>query len=71
MNRLCCPHCQLRFLPATATHLTMCPECGLALAEVKGSESLIGFRLFDPQDIAPILLPDALAVSLPEPDPDG
>jgi hypothetical protein len=70
MTRLCCPRCKLRFAPAATAYLSSCPECGLPPAPVDDPESLVGLRLFDPSDL-PDVLPEAVAVSLPEPEPPG
>jgi hypothetical protein len=64
MSRLCCRPCRVRFAPAV--YLTACPVCGSTTETVDDRESLIGLRLFDPQD-AVETLPEALSVSLPEP----
>jgi hypothetical protein len=60
----CCRPCRVRFTSAASAYLTACPECGRQLVGVDGTGSLLGFRLFDPRDIADTL-PEALAVSLP------
>jgi hypothetical protein len=64
MSRLCCPHCGLRF--GAAVHLSACPECGQGTLVVDDRESLVGLRLFDPQDVVDTL-PEALSVSFPKP----
>ena len=69
MSHPCCHPCRMRFAPAAATYLTACPECGLSLTPMDGAESLVGFRLFDPRDLADTV-DEALAVSLPT-EPDG
>lgn len=69
MTNVCCPDCRLRFTPAAAAYLVACPECGeppKALA-LKG---VVGFRLFRVDDV-PHSLPEAVAVSIPIPDPGG
>ena len=67
MTRLCCPPCRLRFTP-TAAALGACPGCGKPL-RASSLQDTVGFRLYEPEDI-PDSLPDAVAVTLPIPDPD-
>ena len=64
MIRLCCRRCRVRFAAVPSSHLTACPECGGVLMAVDGPGGVVGFRLFDPRDIADTL-PGTLAVSLP------
>jgi len=70
MTHVCCPSCRLRFAPGAAACLVACPECAGALAPIASLELSVGFRLvrfdelFDP-------LPEAVAVSVPHPDPPG
>jgi hypothetical protein len=68
MNRICCRHCRMRFTVA-ASYLTGCPECGLPLV-ASNAESLVGYRLFDPLDVADVL-PGALEVTQPVPNGDS
>jgi hypothetical protein len=70
MNRLCCPSCQLRFARSAAAYLGACPGCGLPPVPVDDPAILVGMRLFKPMDL-PHTMPDAVAVALPEPTPDG
>ena len=70
MTHVCCPSCRLRFTPAAAAYLVACPQCGEPPQTVAGAQRIFGFRLFEPQDPAPAL-PEALAVSMPVPDPRG
>jgi hypothetical protein len=44
MTRACCPHCRLRYSPATAAHLSACPFCGRAL-DLLPPEAALGCRL--------------------------
>ncbi len=69
MTHVCCRGCRLRFSPAAAAHLAACPECGgpPAASDLEGT---LGFRLFTLDD-APHPLPEAIAVSIPVPDPRG
>jgi hypothetical protein len=69
MTHLCCPHCRLRFTPAAAAYLTACPTCGEP-PQPSSLQGTIGFRLFRVQDNAGSR-PEAVAISLPAPDPDG
>jgi hypothetical protein len=68
MTRLCCPHCRLRFSPAAAAYLAACPECGEP-PHAFSLQDAVGFRAFRLEDI-PHTLPEAVAVSLPIPEPD-
>ena len=68
MTHLCCPGCRLRFTPAVSVHLAACPQCGEPIQAVAGAAGVIGFRLFEPED-AGHSLPEALAASMPLPDP--
>ena len=70
MSHLCCPSCRLRFTAAAAAYLTRCPECSLPAAQVDGAQGLLGFKLFDALDVSETL-PDAIAVMLWNPGPDG
>lgn len=70
MTHICCRDCQLRFTPAAAAHLVACPECGEPPQTLAGLEESIGFRLFRLEDV-PHSLPEAIAVSIPSPDPGG
>jgi hypothetical protein len=70
MTNVCCPDCRLRFTPAAAAYLVACPECGEPPKALAGLERVVGFRLFTVED-APHSLPEAVAVSIPIPDPGG
>ena len=70
MTRVCCPSCRLRFTPAAAAYVVRCPECGGPPERIASSERLVGFRLFEPQDI-PHPVPEAIAVAIPVHEPDG
>jgi hypothetical protein len=70
MTHACCPNCRLRFTPAAAAYLSACPECGEPPHPSLGLEGVVGFRLFRLEDV-PHSLPEALAVSIPIPDPGG
>jgi hypothetical protein len=67
MSNACCPTCRLRFHRAAAAQLAACPRCGEELQRL-ALEGSVGFRLFGPED-APQPLPEAIAVSMPIPDP--
>jgi hypothetical protein len=58
----------LRFTAATAAHLLACPECGRPPQLIGAAEGVVGFRLFIAEDV-PNPLPEAIAVSIPLPDP--
>jgi predicted amidophosphoribosyltransferase len=68
MTQVCCPDCRLRFTPAATAHLAACPECGEPLQRQAGMDGMVGFRLFRLEDV-PHALPEAVAVSIPVPDP--
>jgi hypothetical protein len=68
MTQIGCPSCRLRFTAAVAAHLITCPECGRPAQAIARAEAVVGFRLFVVED-APQALPEALAVSVPIPDP--
>ena len=67
MTHTHCPHCRLRFPPPAGAALVACPVCGEPL-QPSSPEALVGFRLFTPEDV-PHPLPEAVAASLPVPDP--
>lgn len=69
MTHLCCPHCRLRFTPATGAYLAACPQCGEP-PQPSSLQGIVGFRIFRLQDV-PHPLPEAVAVALPVPDPGG
>jgi hypothetical protein len=70
MTHVCCQRCRLRFTPGAAAYLVACPECGARLEALESLELMFGFRVFSPADI-PGTLPEAAAVSIPVPEPDG
>ena len=70
MTRVGCPSCRLRFTSAAAAYLVVCPECGRAPQPIAGAEGVVGFRLFVLEDV-PCELPEAVAASIPIPDPGG
>jgi predicted amidophosphoribosyltransferase len=70
MTQVCCPGCRLRFASAAAAYLVVCPECGQPVESALGAADVIGFRLFTPEDV-PHELPEAVAVSIPVPNPRG
>jgi hypothetical protein len=70
MTHVCCPDCRLRFTPAAVAYLVACPECGEPPQTLAGLEGMVGFRLFRPHAV-PHSLSEAVAVSLPIPDPAG
>jgi hypothetical protein len=47
-----------------------CPKCGEPPQTIAGAQGVFGFSLFEPEDPAQSL-PEALAVSMPLPDPRG
>jgi len=63
-----CPSCRLRFTAAAAAYLAACPQCGQPPQSIPGPEAAVGFRLFVVED-GPRELPEAVAVSIPIPDP--
>jgi hypothetical protein len=68
MTHAGCPNCRLRFTPAVASYLVACPECGRPPRAIAGAQGVVGFRLFVVEDV-PQEMPEAVAVSLPIPDP--
>lgn len=54
-NTRCCETCRLRFTPDAAHFLTQCPECDALLTQASKPRQLVGFRLFDPMDIADVI----------------
>jgi hypothetical protein len=62
-----CSSCRLRFTTAAA-YLVACPQCGRPPQPITGAEGVLGFRLFVLEDV-PQELPEAVAVSMPVPDP--
>jgi hypothetical protein len=66
MNHSACPACQLRFTPAQAAGLPICPICGGSLHELEGPQAAIGLALFEP-DVAAQSLPEAIAAAMPIP----
>ena len=67
MTHLCCPHCRLRFTPAAGAYLLACSQCGEP-PQPCSLRDAVGFRIFRLEDVPPAL-PEAIAVSLPIPDP--
>ena len=65
----CCRRCRLRFTPAAAAYVEACPDCGGSL-ERCSLDGTFGFRLFK-VGASPDPIPQAIAVSLPVPDPRG
>lgn len=68
MTHVGCPICSLRFTAAAAAYLVACPECGRPPQSIGGAEAVVGFKLFVLEDV-PHELPEAIAVSIPIPDP--
>jgi hypothetical protein len=68
MTYTCCTSCRVRFTPAAAAYLTVCPTCGEPLQSLAGLAGAVGYRLFRPED-SPRELPEAVEVSMPIPDP--
>jgi hypothetical protein len=66
MDTLCCQLCRLRFSRDAAAYLTACPECGAPATRLPNARNLLGFRLFDPQDIADVIR-DPIQPLQPEP----
>jgi hypothetical protein len=58
----------LRFTPAVAAYVTVCPECGDTPQPVASLERTFGFRLVGPEDL-PHELPEAAVVSITLPEP--
>ena len=69
MTHICCRNCRLRFDSAAAAVLGACPDCGDP-PEPLSLEVTFGFRLVTLEDV-PQILPEAVAASLPLPDPSG
>ena len=67
MTLLSCPDCRLRFSAAASAYVTTCPECGEPPQPTDLGSSL-GFRLVGAAELRSEL-PEALAVSIPVPDP--
>lgn len=70
MTHVGCRSCRLRFTPASAAYLVACPECGRPLPPIVGAESVVGFRVFVPEDMSHEL-PETVAVPIPIGDPPG
>jgi hypothetical protein len=68
MTHVGCSRCRLRFTPEAAAYLVACPECGQPPQPIVGAAGLLGFKLFVLQDVSRDA-PQAVAVSLPIPDP--
>jgi hypothetical protein len=68
MTHVGCPNCRLRFTAVAAAYLGACPECGRPPQPIASAEGVVGFRLLLPEDL-PRELPEAVAVSIPIPDP--
>jgi hypothetical protein len=71
MGHVGCPSCRLRFTSAAAAYLVACPKCGRPPQSIAGAEEVVGFSLFVPEKDASQERPDALAISIPVPDPAG
>jgi hypothetical protein len=69
MTHTCCPDCRLRFDSVSAAHLKACPQCGAQLQAVPALAGALGFRLFTSEDLLNYSLPEAIAVTMPIPDP--
>ena len=70
MTHVGCPICRLRFTAVTASYLVACPQCGRTPQPIASAEGVLGFRLFVLEDV-PRDMPEAVAVSIPTPDPDA
>ena len=68
MTHVGCPSCRLLFTPPLAAYLVACPECGRPPRPIAGAAGVLGFRLFVVED-DPQQMPEAVAVSIPIPDP--
>ncbi len=68
MTHVCCLECRLRFTPAAAASLAVCPQCGEPPQPIDGRAGALGLRLFRLEDV-PYALPEAVAVSIPIIDP--
>jgi hypothetical protein len=66
VTHLCCPACRLRFTPAAAAYIFVCPECGDPPQAITSLELTFGFRLIGPEDL-PYDLPYATACSVAVP----
>jgi hypothetical protein len=67
MTPVCCPSCRLRFTAAASAYIVACPECGKPPQQITSLEGTLGFRLFDPKDLA-TGLPQAIADSIRVPE---
>jgi hypothetical protein len=70
MTQSCCPSCRLRFSPVVTAYLVACPQCGQPPQPIASPAGVLGFRLFAAEEALPAI-PQALAVSLPLPEPPG
>ena len=68
MTHACCAGCRARFIPAAAAYLTACPSCGEAVQHLEEFAGAVVYRLFRLED-TPHAVPEAIAVSMPIPDP--
>jgi len=68
MTQVACSSCRLRFTAAASAYLLACPQCGRPLHAITDAEGVVGFRLFVVEDV-PRDLPQAVALSIPIPDP--
>jgi hypothetical protein len=66
MSHASCPGCRLRFAPAFAAHMSLCPACGQAVQPLTSPRAAFGLRLYTPND-APHPLPAAIAMPAPDP----
>jgi hypothetical protein len=64
----CCPECRLRFSPAVAAYLTVCPVCGEPTQPLATLAGAVGYGLFAPEDN--LALPEAIEISIPIPIPE-
>ncbi len=74
MTHSCCPECRLRFSPAVAAYLAVCPACGEPTQPLATLAGAVGYGLFRPEDNPALpeddpALPEAIEISMPIPDP--
>jgi hypothetical protein len=68
MTHTCCVRCRLRFAPTMSPSLAACPLCGTPPQQIGSLECILGFSLYQPDDLL-TELPRALAGSMPLPQP--